>query len=227
MPGERRSCVGCHEIPTSDLTDLNRRMIDALQRPPSMPGPQPGEKAGRRPLYYETDVQPVFDKHCVKCHNSKEPKGSLNLSGERTALFNVSYESLVPERRRRPRGDRGLLGPIIGENHPKTGNVHYLPPRSVGSHASVLVAMLSKGKVRLSDPQQAERAAKLAKSHKEINLKVEELLKITNWVDTNCQYYGSYWGRRHLQHKDHPNFRPVPTFETGASMTSPIPEEQR
>jgi len=139
----------------------------------------------------------------------------------------VSYVSLVPERRRRPRGDRGLLGPVIGENHPKTGNVHYLPAKSLGSHASVLVAMLSKGKVQLADPRAAARAAKLAEQHKAIHLKPEELLRITNWVDTNAQYYGAYWGRRHLQHKAHPNFRPIPTFAAAISMTSPIPEEQR
>jgi len=227
MPGETRACVGCHEIPTAELPDADRGVVAALRRSPSIPGPQPGEESGRRPLHYPTDVQPVFDKHCVKCHSGQTPKGELNLSGERTALFNVSYESLVPERRRRPRRDRGLLGPVIGENHPKTGNVHYLRARSVGSHASVLVAMLAPGKVRLADPEQAERAAKLAETHKAIRLTQAELLKISNWVDTNCQYYGAYWGRRNLQHRDHPNFRPTPTFATATSMTSPIPEKDR
>ena len=72
-----------------------------------------------------------------------------------TALFNPSYENLMPERRRAPNLDRHLLGPIIGENHPKTGNVDYLPAKSLGSHASVLVAMLSGGKVHLSNPADA------------------------------------------------------------------------
>jgi len=226
MPGETRSCVGCHEIPTKELPTASRGIIKALRRPPSMPGPQPGEKTGRRPLHYPTDVQPVLDRHCVKCHSGEKPKAGLRLSGEMTALFSVSYESLVPERRRRGH-DRRLLGPIIGENHPKTGNVHYLPARSVGSHASVLVAMLARGKVQLADRAQAARAARLAEVHKEIRLSRAELLKITNWVDTNAQYYGAYWGRRHLQHKGHPNFRPTPTYKTALSMTSPIPEEKR
>ena len=227
MPGEMRSCVGCHEIPTKELPRPDRGGVLALRRPASIPGPQPGEKAGRRPLHYPTDVQPVFDKHCIKCHSGKNPKKGLDLSGEMTALFSVSYESLVPERRRSPRRDRGLLGPIIGENHPKTGNVHYLPARSVGSHASVLVAMHAKGKVKLRDPKHAARAERLAKVHEKIHLTCEELLKIANWVDTNGQYYGAYWGRRNLRYKDHPNFRPTPTFQTAVSMTSPLPEEKR
>jgi hypothetical protein len=30
-----------------------------------------------------------------------------------------------------------------------------------------------------------------------------------------------------LRYREHPNFRPIPTFETATSMTSPIPEEER
>ena len=89
--------------------------------------------------------------------------------------------------------------------------------------------MLSQGHVKLKDAKKAETAAKLAKVHEKVAkaIKPEELLKITNWVDTNGQFYGSWWGRRNLQYKDHPNFRPVPTYETAQSLTSPIPEEER
>jgi hypothetical protein len=225
MPGEKRSCIGCHEIPSDVPVSAPAMTLKALLREPSVPGPQPGETRGRRPLHYATDVQPVWDKHCVACHNGKDPKTKLNLAGALTERFNVSYESLVPERRRGYR-DPGLLGPVIGENHPKTGNVEYLPARSLGSHASVLVAMLSKGTVQLRDPAQAERARKLAETHKDIKLTNEELLRVTNWVDTNGQYYGTYWGRRNLKYKDLPDFRPAPTFEMARSMTPPVIPER-
>jgi hypothetical protein len=132
-------------------------------------------------------------------------------------MFSRSYEALLNHR----------YMPIIGENHPKTGNVHYLPARSLGSHNSLLVAMLSKGTVKLKDKEASKRAVELAKQHKKLKLTPEELLKITNWVDTNGQFYGSYWGRKNLLHKKHPNFRPKPTFETASSMTCPIPEDKR
>ena len=199
-----------------------------MRRAPSRPGPQPGEATGARPIHYPTDVQPVLDKYCIRCHGADEPKADLNLTGRMTDLFSVSYESLLPERRR-GRGRRGfsLIGQTIGENHPKTGNVHYLPPRSLGSHSSVLVAMLSRGAVKLADPKQAEQAQRLAKVHEKVTLAPEDMIRLTTWVDSNAQYYGSYWGRRHIGHRGHPNFRPVPTFAQAVSMTCHLPEQKR
>ena len=111
--------------------------------------------------------------------------------------------------------------PVIGENHPKTDNVHYLPARSLGSHASVLAYMLSKGKTQLRDPKQLKRAKALLEKHKEINLSREELLRVTNWIDTNGQYYGSYWGARNLQFKSRPDFRMTVTFEEAIGTVPP------
>jgi hypothetical protein len=220
MPGEMRGCVGCHAVP-GQTASTDRLAVRAMKRPPSVPGPQPGETTGRRVLDYVADVQPVWDAHCVKCHSGAAPKGGLDLSSKPTELFNVSYEQLVPERRKKQHLDRALLGPVIGENHPKTGNVEYLPARSLGSHSSVLVAMLAPNAVRLADPAQAARARKLAGVHRDVKMRPEELLKVTNWVDTNAQFYGTYWGRKNLAHKDHPDFRPRPTFEMATSMELP------
>ena len=195
-PGETRSCIGCHERPNL-VPESVRSVPLAIQRQPSTPGPQPGEETGRRILDYVTDVQPILDKHCVKCHSGEEPKG-IDLSGELTTLFNKSYENLI---------DRRLI-PLIGENHPKWENVHYVPPYTLGSHASKLIKILLDG-------------------HEDIKLTKEEMVKLTTWVDSNGQYYGSYYGRRNLQYKDHPNFRPKPTFNTAISLLPPLKESDR
>jgi hypothetical protein len=242
MPGEERACIGCHETPGSVVTPGAKSAVDALKRVPSVPAPQPGEATGLRPLDYMVDVQPVWDKHCIKCHSGEEPKGGLDLTGKLTDLFCISYEELVPwfpskkyQTRFNSRSTRNLsryytrnlLGPTIGENHPKTGNVHYLPPRSLGSHASVLAAMLAPDRIKLRKPEDAARAARLAKRHKDIRLTDLELLRITNWIDTNHQYYGMYWGRRHISHKAHPNFRPRATRARAVSAVSLVPEDER
>lgn len=227
MPGEVRSCVGCHETP-DDPPPATSRTPMALRRKPSLPGPQPGETAGRRPLHYPTDVQPVLDQHCMECHNAKDRKGGLDLSDRMTTFFSASYENLLIERRggRKDRRNPDLV-PTIGENHPKTGNVRYLPARSMGSHNSLLVAMLAPGRVQLTaSEERLQRLAKLAKTHEKLRLKPEELLRISNWVDTNAQYYGSYYGRRNLKDRSHSNFRPVPTWRSAIGI-SPLPDEER
>jgi hypothetical protein len=222
MPGETRACIGCHETPESASKTMKvekggKNTPTAFARKPSMPGPQIGEARGQRPLHYESDVQPVFDKHCVSCHSGAEPKAGLSLSGEKTRLFNVSYESLVPERRKgKNNRDPGLLGLIIGENHPKTGNVPYLPAWSLGSHTALLAAIIGAPASHVKD----ERG--LIAKHVAVAKKItpEERVKVTNWIDTNAQYYGSWWFRRNKEKfADHPDFRRSPTFEDALRMT--------
>jgi hypothetical protein len=114
---------------------------------------------------------------------------------------------------------------VIGENHPKTGNIHYLPARSLGSYASILVAMLSPD-VKLADAEAQKKAEHLAGVHRDIKLTREELLKVSNWVDTNCQYYGSYYGRRNIAFENHPDFRTEYSAEVALSPNPPASYEE-
>jgi len=178
-PGEKRSCVGCHE---PRAWAPQNRTVTAMRKPPIKPQPQPGE-TGPRPIYYPTDVQPILDKHCVRCHSGDKPKAGMDLSGELTKLFCRSYESII---------NRGLLK-TVGEIKHKMGNVDDTPPYTWGSHASKLIAVLRKG-------------------HHDVELSQEEFIRLVTWVDANAPYYGSYFGRKNLKYKDHPHFRPVPTL---------------
>jgi len=196
-PGEVRSCVGCHEK-AKDLSTTQSVLPIALTREPDVPGPLPGETTGARPLHYPTDVQPVWDAHCIECHGAEKPDGDLNLTGELTTHFNRSYEELM---------DRKLL-PIIGEIYPKVGNNEYLPPYTLGSHAAKLIQILREG-------------------HYDVELSPAEWVRVCAWVDANGQYYGTYYGRKNLKYRDHPNFRPVPTYENAASVVAPLPDDQR
>lgn len=220
MAGETRSCIGCHEATTQAPRPDTRITPLAMQRKAEHPYAQPGDATALRTLSYARDVQPVWDKHCVSCHNdAPNAPAKLNLAGKETTFFNTSYENLVPERRR-GHFDRGILGLVVGENHPKTGNIKYLPAKSLGSHASILVAMLDKG-ITLNVAGDRKRVARLAEVHKDIKLSREELLKVTTWVDTNCQYYGSYYGRRNIAHKNHPDYRKEYDPRTALSLEPP------
>jgi hypothetical protein len=87
QPGERRSCLGCHEPFGTASARENR--IQALVRQPSRiePGPE-----GTRPMSFPLLVQPVLDRHCVKCHDAG--RSPPVLTGEPTSTFTKSYESL-------------------------------------------------------------------------------------------------------------------------------------
>jgi hypothetical protein len=91
QPGERRSCVGCHE-PSGTVPSKPQTLL-ALRRPPSQIRSGPD---GTRPFSYPRLVQPVLDSHCVRCHDGQEGdlKGKLALTSERVGTFSRSYESL-------------------------------------------------------------------------------------------------------------------------------------
>jgi hypothetical protein len=90
QPGERRGCVGCHEAPG---TVADNRSLAALQRPPSrlVPGPE-----GSNPIGFPLLVQPVLDRHCVRCHDGTQGPGKskLALTGLPKETFTVSYLNL-------------------------------------------------------------------------------------------------------------------------------------
>ncbi|HNQ88951.1 MAG TPA: hypothetical protein PKM73_10085 [Verrucomicrobiota bacterium] len=89
QPGERESCVGCHEHRMK--SEPARTPALALQRPPSTirPGPE-----GSKPFSYPRLVQPVLDRHCVGCHDGRQP-GRPVLTGEPEGGFTRSYNALV------------------------------------------------------------------------------------------------------------------------------------
>lgn len=92
QPGERRGCVGCHEPPGSVAA---ARPPLAAQRPPSelTPGPD-----GSRPFSYPRLVQPLLDRHCVRCHDGStgSDRSELVLTAEPSDPFSRSYDSLQP-----------------------------------------------------------------------------------------------------------------------------------
>jgi hypothetical protein len=46
-----------------------------------------------------------------------------------------------------------------------------------------------------------------------VQLSREEFIRLVTWVDANAPYFGSYYGRRNLKYKTHPDFRPIPTMD--------------
>jgi hypothetical protein len=168
-------------------------------------------------LSYPDDVQPIWDKNCISaCHSPDKKAGNLDLSGSLSTLYSTSYEQLIDRR-------SWLFGFNVDEdprNPPETAR--YMPAYSLYGNNSVLLKMLGVPITLTGDwANQAGKADSLAKSHATVKLTSAELQTLSEWVDTNLQYYGHYWGRRNIKYKDHPNFRPKATFEQAIGRENP------
>ncbi len=154
--GERRSCIGCHE-PRSAAPPSRPPL--ALQHPPSKLEPPPW---GAEPFAYETVVQPVWNKHCVACHDSSD-KRKLDFTATLDAdKVPASYRTLISQ-----------------------GWVHYLDwgynsggnekrePLTFGTVKSKLWKVLDAG-------------------HYDVKLTTEEKRRIKCWTDLNCPLWPDY-----------------------------------
>lgn len=222
-PGEVRSCTGCHGESGRDTPLASAAAPLALQRPPSALQPQPcdladagGTGLAGQVIHYPADVQPILDARCVSCHGPKDPAGGLVLTGDLTSHYSVSYEQLAVKE---------LAGPIIPEftsfRQGDRGNFNgaYLPPKSLGCHKSVLMDILT-----------IPAHAKNAKDDHTKMLTERELMILARWVDSNYQFYGSYYGRQHAKWAaadpaspayDPADFRRKATFAESVSDLAP------
>jgi len=126
--GESTGCIGCHEDHRVTPTQTGGKVSMALERPPSK---LKGWLGDPRLFNYAIEVQPVFDRHCVRCHDyGKEAGKKLVLAGDRTNTFNASYNELW----------RKKYIKAIG-----AGPSDIQQPYSWGSHASKLVTVIREG----------------------------------------------------------------------------------
>jgi hypothetical protein len=123
MPGEVMGCVGCHE--ERQKTPQNRQVatIQALQRPPSPIEPFEGFPDV---MDFPRDIQPILDRHCVRCHDYGKRDGKVVLTGDLGPSWSHSYFSLFAYRQ-------------VADGRNGLGNQ---PPRTIGSSASPLRKMV-------------------------------------------------------------------------------------
>ena len=91
MPGETQGCVGCHERRTEPPAPAGSDALMALGRPPSRIEPVPGVPDV---FDYPRDIQPIWDRHCVRCHSAEKPLGRVVLTGDYNEWFTQSYYAL-------------------------------------------------------------------------------------------------------------------------------------
>ena len=162
QPGEHASCIGCHE-PRTMAPPRRRRMALALAREPSpiAPGPE-----GSRPLSYPRLVQPVLDRHCVRCHSRAKPEGGVVLIGEPAGRYTVSYNALAPAVSYSAWG--GRPGDFRQVNSEPLSRPGYF-----GARGSRLMKLLLEG-------------------HYDVALGHEDVRRLATWMDANALFYGTF-----------------------------------
>jgi hypothetical protein len=172
MPGEVQGCVGCHEPRQQTVA----APAAAPRVPDSLRAPEWGEGVG---FDYSTVVQPVLDRHCVPCHSGAAPPQKVDLCGDKTDFFNVSYEVLARGRKRA--GEAEWDSPYVNWIPTFNGmeqNILEVTPKAWGSPRSKLAEIVLGGHPETNGAPR-------------LRLEEREVRRILAWIDLNVPYYGT------------------------------------
>ena len=191
MPGERQSCIGCHA--DRNYVSISPAQIGksiAAQRPAARLVPPPwGSDDG---FSFARVVQPVLNRHCVKCHSGDDGAPEPELTGDRTDYFNVAYENLARKGTCAESGRDVPYRKDFGKNpytswiptyNGQEDNILWITPRRWGSPASRLSQIVASG-----------HPCKDGKPR--ISMTDDERLRIHMWIDLNVPYYGTSQSRQ-------------------------------
>lgn len=141
MPGEINGCVGCHEDRLSIPVPMPKRPIALSKKPVGL-----NKWMGKEPFKFSfmEHVQPILDKHCVKCHDfDVNDRKKLVLAKDMNPFFNAAYVNLYVNK----------IVNLVGG-----GPAEIQQAYSWGSHASKLTKIIDNG----------HKGVKLSSKEKEI-----------------------------------------------------------
>lgn len=143
-PGERLTCIGCHESKQS-TPDPSGGFPSALRRKPSEPKRGP---VGSYPIQFPLLVQPVLDNKCVDCHVKEKAPGLSGIVFDETTGRSQAFETLKDF----AWGMAGGNGAIVQNGR------SYSVPGQDGARVSKLYEILKKGHFQVElTPEEWER----------------------------------------------------------------------
>lgn len=162
MPGERTTCIGCHEHRTEALSpEDHARLLRIAQSPPAEPQPISGV-----PEIFDflRDIQPILDKHCLECHNHDREEGGFNISGHWGPLYPIGY---IQMSWRQLLGDNRIILPYA--EHSRSN----FEPYEIGTGSSRLLKLIEEG-------------------HEGVDMPEAEQKIIRYWLDAGANHAGTY-----------------------------------
>ena len=164
QPGETFSCVGCHEEKNSS-PPADAPLTLALRTGPQPLEPEHGSPAG---FSFPKLVQPILDKHCVRCHDRKAVaakkstislEGAGELDGRAQKVWSDAYKTLA---------NRKFADWVSPQSAPPM-----LPPYHAGAAKSRSIALLDEG-------------------HEDVKLTPAERGTLACWIDLAVPFSGDY-----------------------------------
>jgi hypothetical protein len=176
QPGERRSCVGCHE-PVGAAPDMATVSKMSRMKPMDLePAAGPQYRGG---LSFARTVQPVLDRYCIKCHGLEKKEKNVDLTYARKGrgAYPQSLVEIV-NRGKHQIGDKKYSERKY-EGTDVTYNISH--PRKFFAYENKVSHMLVNG---------TKKHPKLAKTDR------ESYMRIIEWLDLNGQCYGDLFPNR-------------------------------
>ena len=232
LPGERRSCVGCHEMhSTTPPTGKGPHWKGppekfaalALRRAPTKLTLPPW---GTQSIGYQRFVQPVLDRYCGKCHQGDgEARQDFDLTarpapGIFKGHFTEPYLTLI--------GPAAWPEPVPGAGQPGYGLAGAFPVYGLKTDETYPVDPATDARSaiwRTMRPMQylsyRSRLIEMCGSGEHYQVKVDprSLRRLIAWVDANCPYVGE----EELRAMDDPEFPGIERLPIRPRMkTAPI-----
>jgi len=209
QPGEYLGCVGCHDPKTAAPPLARRTASQAMQAGPQSLEPFYGPPRG---FSFPKEIQPILDRHCIRCHKDRAPieqlasgrtrvpllnrppseRARANPSGD-TPAFSLLGDTTVDAIARREWSDSYL---ILTQALPDERNGRGQAFR--GNPAGRWVNWISSQSAPEPLPPYSAGAARsellplLEAGHQGVRLARDELDKIACWIDLLVPFCGDY-----------------------------------
>ncbi len=171
MPGERVSCLGCHEDNRASIS-TKRTIADEKYFKGEIQKIKPTDEHGIRPWGFENEIWPIVQKNCSSCHGDANmaPLAKADQGGFSDKAKNgLSGKRLVMND---GKSAYRILHPYIRRPGPES-EIQVLTPMDYHATTSPLIQMLFKG-------------------HHGVKLEDTEFRKIYEWIDLNAPFFGKW-----------------------------------
>ncbi|HWI57824.1 MAG TPA: hypothetical protein VNZ22_11405, partial [Bacillota bacterium] len=210
QPGEHAGCVGCHESKNSAPPTANYTFSQAMQAGLQSLEPFYGPPRG---FSFPKEIQPILDRHCIRCHKDRGPIEALAKGATRRPVLSrtaaaraaaqatesdLAFSLLGAEDTLDPMAKRKWSDAYLVLTQARPDDVEGSGKALWGDAKGRVVNWISSQSVPAPlEPYSAGAARSellvlLAKGHKAVQLTREETEKIACWIDLLVPYCGDY-----------------------------------